>query len=54
MRWQSQQSSSVDFYVEEFRRNERVADPFLVAQLGDQRVYLAVWDEPKFEGRKSA
>lgn len=30
----------------------RPPDPFLVLWLGDVKVYLDVWDEPKFEGRR--
>lgn len=26
-------------------------DPFLIAEMGDERYYIEVWDEPKFEGR---
>jgi hypothetical protein len=31
------------------RLRRRAADPFLVAELGAERFYLDVWDEPQFE-----
>lgn len=41
----------VGFNVLELVKKARVADPFLVAKYGDAEVYVAVWDEPAFEGR---
>lgn len=46
-------NSHVSFQVLELTKEERVADPFLVARYGDAEAYIAVWDEPKFEGRLS-
>ena len=30
---------------------EESPDPFLIAKLGNEEHYIAVWEEPKFEGR---
>lgn len=37
-----------ELYVE-FIENVPAGDPFLVAELGTERYWLEVWDEPKFE-----
>lgn len=46
-----------DFYVAQLKRESvRHPDPFMlfsVAQSGDKQYYLDVWDEPKFEGRRT-
>ena len=39
----------VTFQVEELAR-----DPFLVAVLGEEKVYIDVWEEPQFEGKLGA
>jgi len=36
----------VTFQVEELER-----DPFLAAILGEEKVYIEVWEEPEFEGK---
>lgn len=38
------------FLVDEFVRGDSVLDPFLVARAGEEEYYIAVWDEPRFEG----
>jgi hypothetical protein len=42
------------FHIEELVENKRVIDPFLVAELGDERYYLEVWDEPSFDQKRIA
>ena len=47
------------FSVEELQtktsRSEvrKMYDPFMVLEVGERRLYLDVWDEPKFEGRRT-
>lgn len=41
---------SAQFFIEELRYDP---DPFLYIQVGNVRYYLDVWDEPKFEGRRT-
>lgn len=50
---------SADFYVEQLEVTEvsvetrkHVPDPFMVMHYGTVKLYLDVWDEPKFEGRR--
>lgn len=43
----------IKFEILELVKKARVADPFLVATYGDAKAYIAVWDEPTFEGRKA-
>jgi hypothetical protein len=45
------ENPDVEFHVEELVREDHVADPFLVVYFGQAAAYIAVWDEPKFEGR---
>jgi hypothetical protein len=40
----------VELFVEEVEKIQ-LKDPFLVAVLGQERYYVEVWNEPKFEGR---
>lgn len=48
------------FYVEHLRETVRgiateskpTPDPFLILAVGHLKLYLDVWDEPKFEGRR--
>ena len=40
-----------EFYVEHFEKGR--PDPFLVVQYKQKEYYIEVWDEPKFEGRKT-
>lgn len=43
------------FYVDELHKTSvGVIDPFLGAKVGDTKFYLAVWDEPSFEGKPLA
>lgn len=42
-----QEVPKVEIYVEELRKHP---DPFMVARLGNETYYFAVWAEPKFEG----
>jgi hypothetical protein len=39
--------------VEELVRRSEYIDPFLVLRVQDKKLYLDVWDEPKFEGRRT-
>jgi hypothetical protein len=39
-----------DFFIEDFRKDP---DPFLVMLYEGLRYYIDVWDEPKFEGRRT-
>lgn len=48
MRHVREVSADVTFEVDEFATHV-VHDPFLIARLGDQRYYIAVWDEPTFD-----
>ncbi len=41
------------FQVDSLVCEERVLDPFLVMKYRDQLFYLDVWDEPRFEGRRT-
>jgi hypothetical protein len=34
-------------------KTREYVDPFMVLVVGDRRFYLDVWDEPKFEGRRT-
>jgi hypothetical protein len=47
------------FFIDELRikttrsRRERpIVDPFMVLQVGETKMYVDVWNEPKFEGRR--
>lgn len=42
---------SVVLDVEYLTRQEIDPDPFLVASFGNERYYIEVWDEPKFENK---
>lgn len=43
------------FFVEELtkRHTKTVVDPFMILEAAGKRFYLDVWDEPKFEGRRT-
>jgi hypothetical protein len=41
------------FHVDSLLVDERVVDPFLVLEVAGKVFYLDVWDEPKFEGRRT-
>ncbi|OGY96548.1 MAG: hypothetical protein A2122_02455 [Candidatus Liptonbacteria bacterium GWB1_49_6] len=41
------------FSIEELSRERIGHDPFLVVYAGDERHYIEVWGEPKFQGRAS-
>jgi hypothetical protein len=46
--------SAITFEVSELQAYKReYPDPFLIAIYGEERAYIAVWDEPKFEFRKT-
>lgn len=45
-----QELRQANFEIEYLRVNP---DPFLVMVYGDKRYYIDVWDEPKFEGRRT-
>lgn len=37
------------FFVDELRQRQETLDPFLVVELGSDRAWIEVWDEPEFE-----
>lgn len=39
------------FVVHSLVEEERVADPFLAVNYGNAELYIAVWDEPKFDAK---
>ena len=41
-----------EFFVYQFVQNEKVLDPFLVICQGNEKHFIAVWDEPKFEAEQ--
>jgi hypothetical protein len=41
------------FFVESLVYRNEIVDPFMFVQIGDEKYYLDVWDEPKFEGRRT-
>ena len=41
------------FEVHELSYRSEYIDPFLVLCVGKHKLYLDVWDEPKFEGRRT-
>ncbi len=51
-----QRCPKVVFYIEEFfvidKIEKKLVDPFLIAELGNEKYYLEVWDEPTFKGQR--
>lgn len=42
-----------EFYVDELTVEKRVLDPFLVVRCGGQQYFLEVWNEPRFQQKRS-
>ena len=40
-----------ELYVEELRARRKVVDPFLFVNYKGTRLYVGVWNEPKFTGK---
>lgn len=46
---------NADFVVEELSRRTKtiVVDPFMILHVAGKKLYIDVWNEPKFEGRRT-